>query len=133
MAYENTDKPYAITELTTESTAVPVREQEVSYTTVTYMYMHEYGHSFDSKRFGPMYLFGIGLPSLASAYKSKKPIREWNGKPVSNPYNLYPHDIYWTELRANSKAKEYFEKYYDIDWEKDIYPQGYPTYNSVQP
>ena len=43
------------------------------------------------------------------------------------------HDIFWTELRANNKAKEYFKKYYDIDWEKDIFPQGYPTYNPFQP
>ena len=29
--------------------------------------LHEYGHTFDSEMFGPGYLFGVGIPSAASA------------------------------------------------------------------
>ncbi len=54
------------------------------------MFMHEYGHTFDSRRFGPFYLFGIGIPSATGAS--------------------------WTEIRANCFASEYFENYYDVDW-----------------
>lgn len=54
------------------------------------LFMHEYGHTFDSRIFGPLYLFGVGLPSAAGAE--------------------------WTELRANSHAGRYFGKHFGIDW-----------------
>ena len=69
--------------------------------------MHEFGHTADSQRFGWAYLPFIGLPSLISAF----------GKG--------DHNIFWTELRANSHAKKYFGKFYSIAWNET----GYPTEN----
>ncbi|NEN25810.1 hypothetical protein G3O08_20175 [Cryomorpha ignava] len=54
------------------------------------LYMHEYGHTFDSRLFGPLYLFGIGIPSASGAE--------------------------WTEIRANKFARKYFEDEFDVDW-----------------
>ncbi len=45
---------------------------------------HEYGHTFDSHRWGPLYLFGVGIPSAAGAQ--------------------------WTEDRANNLARAYFTR-----------------------
>lgn len=67
--------------------------------------MHEFGHTADSQRFGPLYLFVIGLPSLISAM----------GKG--------DHNVFWTEIRANRHAKRYFSKRYGVDWSE----YGYPT------
>ena len=69
--------------------------------------MHEFGHTYDSRRFGWVYLFVIGLPSLMSA------IGKGN------------HSIFWTETRANRHAKRYFGKHYSIAWNET----GYPTEN----
>jgi RHS repeat-associated protein len=46
---------------------------------------HEYGHIFDSHRWGPLYLFGIGIPSAAGAE--------------------------WTENRADSFWRTYFNRH----------------------
>ena len=69
--------------------------------------MHEFGHTADSRRFGWLYLFIIGLPSLMNAL----------GKG--------DHNVFWTETRANRHAKRYFGKYYSIAWNET----GYPTEN----
>ena len=66
--------------------------------------MHEYGHTFDSRKYGPAYLFEIGIPSAISAKNTivinKRQTHRW----------------YWTELRANQAAKDYFGRYYGVDW-----------------
>ena len=69
--------------------------------------MHEFGHTADSQRFGWLYLPVIGLPSLLSAM----------GKG--------DHNLFWTEIRANRHAKQYFSKHYAIAWNEN----GYPTEN----
>ncbi len=66
------------------------------------MFMHEYGHYIDSQKWGPLYLFAIGIPSLRSAAKSGN---------VAG----YKHYRFWTERRANRNAAKYFSKY-GIDW-----------------
>ena len=66
--------------------------------------MHEFGHTGDSQRFGPLYLPVIGLTSLISAM----------GKG--------DHNSYWTEMRANRHAKKYFGKRYGIEWREEEYP-----------
>lgn len=68
--------------------------------------LHEYGHSIDSRIFGWLYLFVIGIPSLHSAMGKGN------------------HNVYWTEKRANQKAKYYAEKQHDIHWQdfEDEYP-----------
>lgn len=52
--------------------------------------MHEYGHTFDSQLFGPLYLPVVGIPSASGAR--------------------------WTEIRANRFAANYFKKYYRVEW-----------------
>ncbi len=73
------------------------------------IFMHEYGHTIDSRIFGLSYLFAIGLPSLISAAGDGN------------------HHAFWTERRANRRAKRYFEKYYDVDWNLFESPYLYPT------
>ena len=60
--------------------------------------MHEYGHTFDSSRWGLSYLLTIGFPSAIGAN--------------------------YTEYRANRFAEKYFGINYDIDWSN--YIQTYP-------
>jgi hypothetical protein len=82
------------------------------YGTSNDMYMHEYGHTIDSRIYGLSYLLAIGVPSIFSANGSK---------PVSGqPYST--HDIFWTELRANNHAEKYFRKYYGMFWNFLDYP-----------
>lgn len=69
--------------------------------------MHEFGHTKDSQLFGWAYLLVIGLPSLFSAFGKGN------------------HNVFWTELRANVHAKNYFGKHYGIAWNE----AGYPTAN----
>jgi len=73
------------------------------------MYMHEYGHTIDSRAFGLSYLFAIGIPSIFSANKA-------NNDPS------YHHYEYWTETRANRRAEKYFKKHFNINWNYPRYP-----------
>lgn len=70
--------------------------------------MHEYGHCLDSLKFGPLYLFVIGIPSLISAYKAHQ---------IENlPKGVSSHNFAWCEIRANRNASCYFSRYYSVDW-----------------
>jgi len=100
---------------------------ETYVTIVDPIYMHEYGHTIDSRLFGPSYLFAVGIPSAISAAKSKL-ISDWKRKPVSNPNGLYTHDVFWTETKANRRASKYFKKHYNINNWEALYPD-YPLYN----
>jgi hypothetical protein len=73
------------------------------------LFMHEYGHTIDSRLFGLSYLFAIGIPSAISAGKS-----DWI---AGDPYGRSTHDVYWTELRANRRAANYFKRHFDIEWD----------------
>lgn len=84
------------------------------YVTHDPLYMHEYGHYIDSQRFGPTYLFAIGLPSAISA------LRESGGNSPEG-FWTYDHSYYWAETRANKNAAEYFGKYYGVNWNNDKY------------
>ena len=66
--------------------------------------MHEFGHTTDSQRFGWAYLPVIGLSSLLSAFGKGN------------------HNVFWTEIRANRHAKNYFSKHYAIAWNESGYP-----------
>jgi RHS repeat-associated protein len=68
------------------------------------LFMHEYGHTIDSRAFGLSYLFAIGLPSIFSASGSGD------------------HSTYWTETRANRRAEKYFKKHYEVNWTFSGYP-----------
>jgi RHS repeat-associated protein len=73
------------------------------------LFMHEYGHTIDSRLFGFSYLFAIGIPSIFSANKAK-----------NDP--SYHHYEYWTETRANRRAEKYFKKHFNINWNYPRYP-----------
>lgn len=72
------------------------------------MYMHEYGHTIDSRVFGLSYLLAIGIPSLYSANRA-------NHDPA------WDHDEFWTEKRANIRAEKYFKKF-GVTWSFPGYP-----------
>ena len=61
-------------------------------------YMHEYGHTIQSKIWGPGYL---PVPAIMSL---------WNLRPFLNA-NAINHDYFWTETWANTYSKWYFSKY----------------------
>jgi hypothetical protein len=88
-------------------------------TSVDPMYMHEYGHTIDSRAFGLSYLFAIGIPSAISASKSKAIVGDPNG--------LWTHDVFWTELRANRRAEKYFRKHYGVNWSGRLF-NDYPLH-----
>ena len=78
------------------------------------LFMHEYGHTLDSRLFGISYLFVIGIPSIISAANSTK----------VEDGGVTTHDFRWYEMRANRHAAKYFKKYFGVDWEK--YEKEYP-------
>lgn len=65
------------------------------------LFVHEMGNTFDSKIFGPLYLFFIGIPSLISAIKSRK---------QSATLHSYTHQQFWTETRADRHAERFVSK-----------------------
>jgi hypothetical protein len=74
-------------------------EAKVGVGAGSYTTMHEYGHYLQSRRWGPLYLFVFGLPSLFGA--------------------TYPeHD-------ANRRAAAFFESAIPgFKWNKEYYPIG---------
>jgi hypothetical protein len=77
------------------------------------LFMHEYGHTIDSRAFGLPYLFAIGIPSIISAAGDD-------------------HSTYWTEKRANRRAKAYFGKYYGIDWNSQYWDRAEKKYRIIE-
>jgi hypothetical protein len=84
------------------------------------LFMHEYGHSFDSRLFGLLYLPLIGLPSVISAAQAKQVLGE--------PKGVRTHNFKSYEMRANRHAAKYFREYSTVDWEKfeTTYPRAKP-------
>ncbi len=84
------------------------------------LFMHEYGHTFDSRIYGIFFLPLIGLPSLISAATAK---------PVEGTKGVLTHDYRWYEMSANRHAARYFKKYYSFDWKvfEDLYPLQKPS------
>ncbi len=75
-------------------------------------YMHEYGLSIDSKKYGPLYLPIVGLLSLKSASGD-----EYETSPEG--FFRWLHNSYWTETSANRNASRYFGKHYGVSWTTD--------------
>lgn len=86
-----------------------LRDGEMGLVLSNQLCMHEFGHTADSQRFGPLYLPVIGLPSLISAFGKGN------------------HSVFWTELRANRHAKHYFAQRYQISWNEFGYPTTKPN------
>lgn len=70
--------------------------------------MHEYGHSFDSRTLGILYLPIIGLSSLLSAAQAKQVLGE--------PKGVRTHNFKSYEMRANQHASHYFKRYHQVTW-----------------
>lgn len=85
----------------------PIHEDFDEHIKHTPLLLHEFGHSFDSRIFGWLYLPIIGLPSLHNAMG--------NGD----------HSKFWTEIRANRMAKSYAEKHRGVSWGN--FEDEYPT------
>ena len=87
------------------------------------LFMHEYGHTFDSQIFGAFYLPVVGLPSLISAATATQV--------AGRPTGVYTHDFRWYERSANRHAARYFGKHYGVNWNRsyrtstieDFYPR----------
>jgi len=73
------------------------------------LFMHEYGHYIQSQHWGLLYLFLIGIPSLANCIHDR--IR-----------HSCTHDTFYTETSANRKAKNYFGRHYGSEWDDTGYP-----------
>ena len=83
------------------------------------LYMHEYGHTIDSRSYGMSYLFAIGIPSFISAIFARD---------IDSYTNTHDYKPY--EMRANSNAKHYFGKYYGVSWAS---PYGEATIEAYYP
>ena len=83
------------------------------------LFMHEYGHTFDSQLWGVDYTPFVAISSGLSTW-----------------LNLPNHYKFWTERRANNWAKWYFGRHYGVDWNGpagNYYPRKtiedkYPTW-----
>ena len=66
------------------------------------LFMHEYGHTIQGRRYGFAYLFAIGIPSLKSA-KNSSPIVT----PLGNMSST--HKLKWFEREASRYGRNYFD------------------------
>ena len=62
------------------------------------IFLHEYGHTIDSRLWGPGYAI-IALSSIGNEAFNKG------------------DNSFWTEKRANRLTKRYMERYYQVDWD----------------
>ena len=85
--------------------------------------VHEYGHTFSSRAWGPLYLFAVGLPSAISAGTSTQLDGYRDG--------VETHDFRSYEMNANKHAANYFGKYYGVDW--DQYETFFPRSRYAPP
>lgn len=87
------------------------------------LFMHEYGHTFDSQNIGPLYLYAIGVPSAISASRARRVPGE--------PQGVTTHDFRWYEMSANRHAARYFGMYHGVDWNTESW-RGW-TYETFFP
>jgi RHS repeat-associated protein len=73
-------------------------------------FMHEYGHTLQSRKWGPLY---IQVPGSLSGIDM---LFNWDD-PWEDNTRFIKHDIRWYETAANSLASDYFEKYYGVEWD----------------
>ena len=83
-----------------------IGSEQISPTVGNHLFMHEYGHSIQSRNVGPLYLLIFGIPSLASVL--------FRG---SNHHESY------VERYTNKLAYRYFKQKYSLDqWDISNYP-----------
>ena len=99
------------------------------YVVSNHWMMHEYGHTFQSRAWGPLYLGVVAVPSAKSFAAKKK----------MDGYNITTHKFRWYEMSANRHAARYFgienwddiyqpRKYYPPTWRKTVPGQGRRRY-----
>jgi hypothetical protein len=76
-------------------------------------FMHEYGHTIQSRVWGPGYGLFIA-PASGLDYWPGNGEGPWK----DNPY-FQKHEVRWYETGANRYAARYFDNFYDIEW-RDI-------------
>ena len=79
------------------------------FVTSNHLFMHEYGHYMQSQRWGILYLFSMGIPSLTNCIYDRI-------------HRTDTHDTYYTETSANRNAKRYFCKNYGTEWNEKLFP-----------
>ena len=85
------------------------------------LFMHEYWHTFDSRKFGFLYLDIIGLPSFFSAARAS----QISGEPAG----VSSHEFRWYEMSANKHAAKYFGRSQcGVDWLTPFRSGTYETY-----
>jgi len=85
-----------------------IGSETIAPTVGNYLFMHEYGHSIQSRNVGPLYLLIFGIPSLASVI-----FRGTN------------HHETYVERYANKLAFQYFKRKYSLEqWDKANYPMA---------
>ncbi len=73
-------------------------------------FMHEYGHTLQSRSWGPLYSF---VPALLSGADM---LFNWDEPWEDNP-RFIMHDIRWYETGANRRAARYFNRHFGTEWD----------------
>lgn len=82
-------------------------------------FLHEYGHTLQSRNWGPLYIPVIALPSGLD-YWPGSGAEPWPDNP-----DFQKHNLRWYETGANKSAAKYFEKYYDdFEWDDSRNPRS---------
>ncbi|MCB0429861.1 MAG: VCBS repeat-containing protein [Flavobacteriales bacterium] len=85
------------------------------------IFMHEFGHTLQSRVFGVVYPFVVAIPSGLSCLTSCATIVGFRGS-----YAISKHETRWYELQANRKAAKYFDKRYGVEWDDNKNPRYWP-------
>lgn len=91
---------------------IRTKQKEITFSSDPLL-LHEYGHYLQSRKWGILYLFVIGIPSLLSSISAK---------PMSN--GLSTHDLKWYEMQANRMAAEFLQHHFKVDWVQFEPPHG---------
>ena len=74
--------------------------------------MHEYGHLYQGRNYGPFYLPYIGIQSISSASKSNEEVE---------------HIRQWYEVEASYYGKRYYTRKYGLQVWTSLMEQENPT------
>jgi len=81
-------------------------------------FMHEYGHTLQSRAWGPIYGLFIA-PASGLDYWPGNGEEPWKENP-----NFQKHEVRWYETGANRWAARYFYKFYNIQWSDEENPRS---------
>jgi hypothetical protein len=78
------------------------------------LFVHEFGHTIQSKIFGPLYLTKVGIPSLTSQI-----FEDWKGEQFHN------HSTTWFEINANQFGQLFYTPDYSYPGQEKSYPTSF--------